>query len=178
MGKIITISGSPEMVHNLNIRQGERKKCGIFIAFINCLRQVFEIWWPVSFALLGHDGVDQRFRAYPVAYQSAAENLAGVPRWSKMSQDREIHQLMWSFRDLEPRSGKSFQNTSTATSSQCMTICDLRMILESLANAPSSAFQAWHVGYWFADEIMKFFVFKHFKLPLLVICCPNCGWTL
>ena len=44
------------------------------------LRQVFEIWWPASFASLGHDGVDQRFRAYPVAYQSAAENLVGVPR--------------------------------------------------------------------------------------------------
>lgn len=27
-------------------------------------------------APFSHDGVDQRFRAYPVAYQSAAENLA------------------------------------------------------------------------------------------------------
>lgn len=66
---------------NLNIRQAERNKCGTWHSF---LKKSFEAGLrnlvARNFALLGHDGVDQRFRAYPVAYQSAAENLVGVPR--------------------------------------------------------------------------------------------------
>ena len=142
---------------NLNIRQAERNKCGTWRS-LKKMRQVFEIWWPASFALLGHDGVDQRFRAYPVAYQSAAENLVGVPRSVRCPGASE-------------RKGLSKHDCTATWSANAM-------ILESLADAPCSAFQAWHVGYWLADEIMKFFVFKHFKLPLSVICCPNCGWTL